>query len=208
MVYGKGMKAFVFLLIALMFPANALALAPIPGYTTEKGPSRTVRGKASVNTIFYQDKAPSEWQEMVPLATKFWNQEPRCPQGIKVKLMTVSEDIKGNIARAELGGCSIWINTKMVFGIDKLQTFNERCLVITHEYGHLLGKQHSEQGIMFPEFSATEWQVPECGKNPIKTDVNWIFLGGGVVAIFLGTVLAGLWIRKKSNKRLDIANKD
>lgn len=91
-------------------------------------------------------------------AGRHWKAAPKCPVTVGVM-----DDDGDTYARAQLGGCRIWIDKGWW---DSLMAQPRLlCNVIVHEYGHLLGHMHNHpRKIMRPvDADGARW-VRECRK--------------------------------------------
>lgn len=78
----------------------------------------------------------------IQIAWRYFHRLPNCPgglKGIRVGLYTERWD-PDVVARGATPGCDIWIDRKVVNTWDR----EWLCNVIAHEYGHLLGLEHSK----------------------------------------------------------------
>lgn len=128
-------------------------------------PRRLILGFAAnaSGDTFYNDPAPSVWQNMLGLAAQYWNASPNCPGGVSMLTMKPGT---GNVsAKADQGGCRMWISTTVLS-----RAFpRERCIIVVHEWGHLLGKGHTS-GIMAADASIYDQKVGVC--DSLATVVN------------------------------------
>ena len=104
-------------------------------------------------------KAASFPDSYEKLATDFWgvSAKPGCETyGIQIEYTWQEEQLswmgkpmdRSIVAMADIGGCHMWIKTDWWFSVPKMW----RCTVFLHEWGHLLGFQHSPDfnNIMYP----------------------------------------------------------
>lgn len=93
--------------------------------------------------------------ESLRIAEGFWGATPAaCPTGISVRAIALDGEIGGFTSEGE--PCRIWLDAAMLRDRTwraKVQT----CNTIVHEYGHLLGVEHSERerSIMYPTSDVT-----------------------------------------------------
>jgi hypothetical protein len=109
-------------------------------------------------TVTYTDEpAPAPWQALLPVAADAWGgQQPDCPAGVA---MTIMDDPGPSAARADVGGCHMWINRTQ---LTANASWEDRCKLVTHEWGHLLGHDHEPTGIMQGTPAAYDTPVPAC----------------------------------------------
>ena len=73
------------------------------------------------------------------LALGYWKAAPQCSTGVEY---TWVDDFSGSttiIGAAVIGGCRMWLKTPFWFAASK----SVRCALFLHEWGHLIGMQHS-----------------------------------------------------------------
>jgi hypothetical protein len=87
----------------------------------------------------------------------WWGQKPACP--VEVVAEPLSHTSRGASGDAELGGCRMWVNRPALNHAYRLMPARWRkvrvCAVVVHEYGHLLGHEHAEHGVM-----SHDWTIP------------------------------------------------
>lgn len=155
------MRFLLVLFAFLILAPTALALEPVPGYTIDRSADAQLNSEGD---ILYTEKAPEQWQEMLDRSAEIWGKEPSCPNGIDMRVMTATED--NVIAKAVLGGCQMWVNTNSIDGNEN-KYYRDRCLTIAHEYGHLLGYEHTQKGLMAADTAySNSLDIPECGPKP------------------------------------------
>lgn len=90
-------------------------------------------------------------------ARAYWGTNVACAH-----MVSAPEPAQPAAASAELGGCRIWLYPDWY-----RDTRRARCETIVHEYGHLLGREHTtDGGIMDPVRSSR--LVPECSGRRSK----------------------------------------
>lgn len=169
------LKNALIIFLVLCIPASAAVYVLNPPYDDSKRPSPEsgyvvdyVTPAAGLDPrkngidILYKDKAPDEWQAMLAYAKQAWNnQEPACGyQNIILATMTPQAADVG--ATGELNGCRIWISVR---NIDEYSP-RGRCKLVAHEYGHLLGNEHTKQGLMADSAKIYQAKVPACDQFP------------------------------------------
>lgn len=144
----------------------------------------TARAASESSDVFLNTLAPQPWQDMLSLAAQYWNASPACPNG--VAMMTMRPGSTNVSAKADPNGCRMWISTTV---LDSAFA-RERCIIVVHEWGHLLGNGHSPGGIMAADASIYDLDIPICD---------------ALVSIVNGTPIAGFYplpLSMKEAKRL------
>lgn len=137
--------------------------APLPTFNIPAGYTYAGYGLRDDGTtdVYYNEAAPAEWQSMLPLAEQIWNAKVNCPNGITMLTMTPGSARTG--AAATLNGCRIWVS---VDNIARNPSFFARCVLVAHEYGHLLGHEHEGHDLLMSEDeSIYNVSIPLCGKR-------------------------------------------
>lgn len=103
-------------------------------------------------------------QSWLNVANNYWSQYPNCPNGIWIGVWEKPKPSNG-VAQATIGGCEIWLSPKWwpanTLANDQNLWKKILCNSLTHEYGHLLGYQHSKDkhNVMY---EAVQFNVPAC----------------------------------------------
>jgi hypothetical protein len=137
--------------------------AAAEGYTVDHE-DLSVDGK-SVD-ILYTDPAPQQWQDMLPYAQQVWG--GKTPDCEVIRMATFSTDVLSVGAKAEVGGCNIWVNIAI---LNSNYSAHARCILIAHEYGHLLGMQHTPGGLMSGSADMYNVPTPVCDELGRKGEV-------------------------------------
>lgn len=92
------------------------------------------------------------------IAWSYWGALPACPDGLRVYRADVPGTAEGE---AQQLGCTIWLDPSTVHGLKRWYY----CQLIAHEYGHLLGVDHSTdpRNLMHPRLGR-RGAVPACGR--------------------------------------------
>lgn len=103
------------------------------------------------------------------IAAAYWQTAPDCPDGINVGRWTEAND--PNVwGLATTPGCDMWLDADHYpMAADEEDPDGWRqaiCTTVVHEYGHLLGHDHSDDpnSIMTPLFSFGHDYVPGCAR--------------------------------------------
>lgn len=118
--------------------------------------------------IYFDELAPPEWQQDITKAERIWERKANCPSGVSVHIMELRNPKDVAVAVAMHGRCKIWVRRDQIAG--KLAADErERCFILAHEYGHVLGLDHVLGTLMNP-ILATNMRVPACGDEPHPGD--------------------------------------
>lgn len=113
-------------------------------------------GASADERVYSTEPAPAAWQQAALQASGAWDQSPDCASGVQILTMTDKPTVG---AAAQTPGCVIWINTTQIAKDPPPMT---KCKLMTHEWGHLLGFEHTGSGIMAPDASIYDVAVPAC----------------------------------------------